>query len=57
MLLALVRRLADRGVAVVYVSHRMKEIPQVADSVTVLRDGTVAGNLPIEEATTEVVAA
>jgi ABC-type sugar transport system ATPase subunit len=38
-LLKLVRRLAQTGMAVVYVSHRMKEIPLVADTLTVLRDG------------------
>ncbi|WP_137844806.1 sugar ABC transporter ATP-binding protein [Microbacterium sp. 2FI] len=38
-LLKLVRRLAQTGMAVIYVSHRMKEIPLVADSLTVLRDG------------------
>ncbi|MDQ2764841.1 MAG: sugar ABC transporter ATP-binding protein [Pseudomonadota bacterium] len=38
-LLSLVRRLASQGIAVIYVSHRMDEIPKVADSVTVLRDG------------------
>lgn len=38
-LLGLVRRLAQGGVAVIYVSHRMKEIPLVADTLTVLRDG------------------
>ena len=32
-------RLAQTGMAVIYVSHRMKEIPLVADSLTVLRDG------------------
>jgi len=39
VLIRLVRRLADQGVAVIYVSHRMDEIPQVADTVSVLRDG------------------
>ncbi|MFV0428913.1 MAG: sugar ABC transporter ATP-binding protein [Arachnia sp.] len=38
-LLTLVRRLAAAGVAVIYVSHRMMEIPLVADTLTVLRDG------------------
>ena len=38
-LLTLIRRLAAGGVAVIYVSHRMKEIPLVADTLTVLRDG------------------
>jgi ABC-type sugar transport system ATPase subunit len=52
---SLVRRLAERGVAVIYVSHRMKEIPRVADSVTVLRDGRHAGTLEIADATTDRV--
>lgn len=38
-LLATVRRLAGGGVAIIYVSHRMDEIPRVADTVTVMRDG------------------
>ncbi|MEU8518810.1 sugar ABC transporter ATP-binding protein [Streptomyces sp. NBC_01216] len=42
-LFTLIRRLRDEGVAVVYVSHRMQEIFQLADRIAVLRDGTVAG--------------
>ena len=38
-LLALVRELAARGVASVYISHRLDEVDAVADRVTVLRDG------------------
>jgi ABC-type sugar transport system ATPase subunit len=38
-LLAVVRGLAKSGVSIIYVSHRMKEIPLVADTLTVLRDG------------------
>jgi ABC-type sugar transport system ATPase subunit len=38
-LLAVLRGLAATGVAIIYVSHRMKEIPLVADTLTVLRDG------------------
>jgi len=38
-LLQLVRSLADRGVAVVYVSHKLGEVFGVADRITVLRDG------------------
>jgi L-arabinose transport system ATP-binding protein len=39
----LIRRLRDYGVAVVYVSHRMHEIFEIADRVAVLRDGSLAG--------------
>jgi ABC-type sugar transport system ATPase subunit len=49
-LLELVARLARQGVAVIYVSHRLDEIPRVAHSVTVLRDGALVGTLPIGEA-------
>ncbi|MEU8540750.1 sugar ABC transporter ATP-binding protein [Streptomyces sp. NPDC048717] len=42
-LFALIGRLRDQGVAVVYVSHRMKEIFRLADRIAVLRDGRVAG--------------
>jgi ABC-type sugar transport system ATPase subunit len=49
-LIAVVRRLADRGVSTIYVSHRLDEIPRVADSVTVLRDGRLVDTLPIAEA-------
>jgi len=36
---ALVRRLRERGVAVVYISHRMPEVFELADTITVLKDG------------------
>ncbi|MFJ8301145.1 sugar ABC transporter ATP-binding protein [Streptomyces sp. NPDC094447] len=42
-LFALIRRLRDQGVAIVYVSHRMQEIFRLADRIAVLRDGTLAG--------------
>jgi len=34
-----VRKLRDRGVAVIYISHRLEEVGELADTVTVLRDG------------------
>jgi ABC-type sugar transport system ATPase subunit len=38
-LLAVIRRLVEKGVSVIYVSHRLEEVLRVADRVTVLRDG------------------
>jgi ABC-type sugar transport system ATPase subunit len=38
-LLGIVERLTSRGVGVIYVSHRMDEVLEIADTVTVLRDG------------------
>ena len=43
----MIRELTADGVAVVYISHRLEEIRQIGDRVTVLKDGrTVARNLP-----------
>ncbi|NGN44665.1 sugar ABC transporter ATP-binding protein [Mesorhizobium sp. CGMCC 1.15528] len=44
-LFAIVRRLRDRGVGVVYISHRMEEVFALADRVTVMRDGRHVGTL------------
>jgi rhamnose transport system ATP-binding protein len=38
-LFAVLRRLRDRSVGIVYISHRLEELPAIADRVTVLRDG------------------
>lgn len=38
-LLSLAERLRDEGIAIVYVSHRLKEILRIADQITVLKDG------------------
>ncbi|MGH3716887.1 MAG: sugar ABC transporter ATP-binding protein, partial [Micromonosporaceae bacterium] len=40
-----IRRLRDHGVGIVYISHRLEEIEAVADRVTVLRNGAVAGTV------------
>ncbi|MDH2429955.1 sugar ABC transporter ATP-binding protein [Sphaerisporangium sp. TRM90804] len=42
-LFALVRRLCERGVLVVYVSHRLAEVLELATSITVIKDGRVIG--------------
>ena len=38
-LFALIRRLKERGITILYVSHKIEEIFQICDSVTVFRDG------------------
>ncbi len=38
-LFGLVRRLRDRGVTIIYISHRLAELGEIADTVTALRDG------------------
>ncbi|MEM1102026.1 MAG: sugar ABC transporter ATP-binding protein, partial [Pseudomonadota bacterium] len=46
--LSTVRKQADGGMGVIYVSHRFTEISELCDSATVLRDGRTVGTLPIE---------
>ena len=45
---ALIRRLADQGKAILYISHRIDEVLDIADRITVLKDGRVAGSQPIQ---------
>jgi rhamnose transport system ATP-binding protein len=48
-LFATVRRLRDRGVAIVFISHRLEEVTEIADAVTVLRDGRHVATRPAAE--------
>ena len=48
-LLALLRRLANDGVAVMFVSHHLNEVLQVSDVVTVLRDGNLVSSNPVAQ--------
>jgi ribose transport system ATP-binding protein len=48
-LFGVVRRLKEQGVGVVYISHRLDEVPRIGERVTVLSDGrTVATGLPAD---------
>ena len=47
MLFETISTLRARGVGIIYISHRLDEVEQVAQRVTVLRDGTVAGDVPL----------
>jgi ABC-type sugar transport system ATPase subunit len=52
-LFALVKRLRQRGVTMVYITHRMPELFQIADTCTVLRDGRLVGSIEMRGATTD----
>jgi ABC-type sugar transport system ATPase subunit len=49
-LFAVIRRLRDEGRAIIYVSHRLQEIFQLADRIAVLRDGALVGVRPAAKA-------
>ena len=55
VLFGVIRELKRRGVAVIYISHRLGEVKEVADRVTVLRDGEWAGDLEKGEITHEAM--
>ncbi|GAB3245521.1 sugar ABC transporter ATP-binding protein [Nocardioides dilutus] len=42
------RRVTDRGTAILYISHHLDEVLQIADRVSVLRDGALVGQEPID---------
>lgn len=48
-LLELVRRLAAQGKAILYISHRLDEVFEVADVVTVLKDGRLVATRPVSQ--------
>lgn len=53
---ALMRLLRDEGVAIVFISHKLKEVMEVCDHFTVLRDGHMVGGGPTSETTIEHIA-
>ncbi|TCO56735.1 sugar ABC transporter ATP-binding protein [Actinocrispum wychmicini] len=55
-LFAVIQRLTDRGVGVIYVSHRLDELAEIADRVTVLRDGSVVADAPMASLTVREIA-
>lgn len=50
-----IRELTARGVSIIYISHKLDEIFQIADEITVFRDGTVVESHPKEELDIEKV--
>lgn len=46
-----IRALRNHGVIVIYISHKLQELPQIADTVTVLRDGKLIGTRRMNDLT------
>ena len=54
-LFRIIRKLKADGVAIIYISHKMEEILQIADEVTIMRDGRRVGTYPAAELTTDLI--
>jgi len=54
-LFEIIRNLKNSGVSIIYISHRLEEIPQVADRVSILRDGEKILTRPLAELTTSEI--
>ncbi len=54
-LMRMVKNLAAQNIGVVYISHRLDEIFEIGDRVTVLRDGMTVDSRPIAEMTREIL--
>ena len=48
-----VRNLTKQGVGVIYISHKMSELQEICDRVTVMRDGQAVGTRVVKETTTD----
>ena len=53
ILFRILRELKERGIAIVYISHKMEEIFQICDEITVLRDGEFIGHKSTSELNNE----
>ncbi|HQL36707.1 MAG TPA: sugar ABC transporter ATP-binding protein [Bacillota bacterium] len=55
-LLEAMKNLANKGISIIFITHRLDEVIAVADNITVLRDGEKVGEMTKEEATLEKIA-
>lgn len=55
LLFDLIAKLKDKGLAIVFISHRLSEVFGIADRITILKDGQLVGTKEIENVTTEDV--
>lgn len=54
-LFTIIRRLKEQGVAIIYISHKMEEILEISDEVTIMRDGKYIGTWPSDDLTTDLI--
>ncbi|QRG68266.1 sugar ABC transporter ATP-binding protein [Brevibacillus choshinensis] len=54
-LFTIIHELKSRGVAIIYISHKMEEILRISDDVTIMRDGKLIGTWLASELTTDLI--
>ena len=54
-LFKIIRDLRKRGVSIIYISHKMEEILQISDDVTIMRDGKYIGTWKASDLTTDLI--
>jgi methyl-galactoside transport system ATP-binding protein len=54
-LFEIIRRLRDEGVAIIYISHKIEEILDISDEVSILRDGRLVGTYLAKDLTTDQI--
>lgn len=54
-LFEIIRKLRSEGVSIIYISHRLEELKEIADTISVLRDGSMVGTMDAKNATTEQI--
>lgn len=55
VLFIVIRALKEKGISSVYISHRMKEIYELCDRITIMRDGKYISTNPVEDLTSEEI--
>jgi len=54
-LFKLIRRIKKNGTSIIYISHKMEEILEIADEATIMRDGQYIGTWNVEELTIDTI--
>lgn len=57
LMFRMLRRLIAQGIAVVLITHKLKEVMEIADRVTVLRGGAVVASMPMQQTDAQQIAA
>ena len=55
ILFGFIHKLKARGISIIYISHRLEELPKIADEITILRDGAYIHHCGIHEITKEQI--